>query len=132
MKKIFVTGIGPGLYEHMTEAARNSLDEADIIIGYKTYIDIIKDLIGDKEVLSSGMRNEIDRCEKALELAEAGKTVCLVSSGDAGVFGMAGIMLEIVEKAKSAVAVEVIPGVSAANAAAASLGFSSLNLVWLT
>lgn len=122
MKKIFVTGIGPGLYEHMTEAARKSLEEADIILGYKTYIDIIKDLIGDKEVLSSGMRREIDRCEKALELAEQGKTVCLVSSGDAGVFGMAGIMLEIVENNKSDVEVTIIPGVSAANAAAATLG----------
>ncbi|WKY47431.1 precorrin-3B C(17)-methyltransferase [Eubacteriaceae bacterium ES3] len=122
MKKIYVTGIGPGLYEHMTEAARNSIETADIIVGYKTYVDIIADLIGDKEVLSSGMRREIDRCEKALELAEEGKTVCLVSSGDAGVFGMAGIMLEIVEHQKSDVAVEIIPGISAANAAAATLG----------
>lgn len=122
MGKIFVTGIGPGLYEHMTEAAKASLEEADIIIGYKTYIDIIADLIGDKEVLSSGMRREIDRCEKALELAEEGKTICLVSSGDPGVYGMAGIMLEIKEAKKSNVEVVVIPGISAANAAASTLG----------
>ena len=111
MSKIYVTGIGPGLYEHMTEAAKASLEDADIIVGYKTYIDIIADLIGDKEVLSSGMRREIDRCEKALELAEQGKKICLVSSGDAGVFGMAGIMLEIVEAKNSDVEVEIIPGI---------------------
>ena len=122
MSKIYVTGIGPGLYEHMTEAAKASLEDADIIVGYKTYIDIIADLIGDKEVLSSGMRREIDRCEKALELAEQGKKICLVSSGDAGVFGMAGIMLEIVEAKNSDVEVEIIPGISAANAAASTLG----------
>ena len=116
-KKIYVTGLGPGLYEHMTEAAKNSLKDADVIVGYKTYIDLIKDLISDKEVLSSGMRREIDRCQDCLDLAEQGKTVTLVSSGDAGVYGMAGIMLEIVEKQKSDV-----PGISAANAAASTLG----------
>ena len=127
MSKIYVTGIGPGLYEHMTEAAKASLEDADIIVGYKTYIDIIADLISDKEVLSSGMRREIDRCEKALELAEEGKTICLVSSGDAGVFGMAGIMLEIVEAKKSDVEVVIIPGISAANAAASTLGAPLMN-----
>ena len=118
-KKIYVTGLGPGLYEHMTEAAKNSLKDADVIVGYKTYIDLIKDLIGDKEVLSSGMRREIDRCQDCLDLAEQGKTVTLVSSGDAGVYG---IMLEIVEKQKSDVEVVVVPGISAANAAASTLG----------
>ncbi|MGL4606172.1 MAG: precorrin-3B C(17)-methyltransferase [Eubacteriaceae bacterium] len=122
MGKITVTGIGPGLYKHMTAAAKASLEEADIIIGYKTYIEIIEDLIKDKEVLSSGMRREVDRCEKALELAETGKTVCLVSSGDPGVYGMAGIMLEILEGKNSTVEVEIIPGISAANAAASTLG----------
>ena len=118
-KKIYVTGLGPGLYEHMTEAAKNSLKDADVIVGYKTYIDLIKDLISDKEVLSSGMRREIDRCQDCLDLAEQGKTVTLVSSGDAGV---SGIMLEIVEKQKSDVEVVVVPGISAANAAASTLG----------
>jgi precorrin-3B C17-methyltransferase len=122
MSKIYVTGIGPGLYEHMTEAAKASLEAADIIIGYKTYIDIIKDLIPNKEVLSSGMRREIDRCEKALELAKEGKTICLVSSGDSGVYGMAGIMLEVVEAQKSEIEVVIVPGISAANAAASTLG----------
>lgn len=121
-KKIFVTGLGPGLYEHMTEAAKASLEEADIICGYKTYIDIIADLIGDKEVHSSGMRKEVDRCQECLDLANTGKTVTLVSSGDAGVYGMAGIMLEMVEKQNSDVEVVVVPGISAANAAASTLG----------
>lgn len=121
-KKIYVTGLGPGLYEHMTEAAKRSLEEADIIVGYKTYIDIIADLVQDKDVRASGMRKEVDRCSECLELAEAGNVVTLVSSGDAGVYGMAGIMLEIVEKKKSDVEVEIVPGISAANAAASTLG----------
>lgn len=121
-KKIYVTGLGPGLYEHMTEAAKKSLQEADIIVGYKTYIDIIKDLVKDKDVRASGMRKEVDRCSECLKLAEAGNVVTLVSSGDAGVYGMAGIMMEIVEKNNSDVEVEIVPGISAANAAASTLG----------
>lgn len=121
-KKIYVTGLGPGLYEHMTEAAKTSLEVADIIVGYKTYIDIIADLVVGKDVRSSGMRKEVDRCQECLDLAEAGNTVTLVSSGDAGVYGMAGIMMEMVEKQGSDVEVIVVPGISAANAAASTLG----------
>lgn len=120
--KIYVTGLGPGLYEHMTDAARASLEAADVIVGYKTYIKIIEDLIKDKDVRSSGMRRERDRCQECIDLALSGKTVTLVSSGDAGVFGMAGILLELVEKQNADVEVEVIPGISAANAAASTLG----------
>ncbi|MDD4508972.1 MAG: precorrin-3B C(17)-methyltransferase [Eubacteriaceae bacterium] len=120
--KIMVTGLGPGLYEHMTGAARASLDSADVIVGYKTYIQLIADLVQDKEVRSSGMRKEIDRCQECLDLALSGKNVTLVSSGDAGVYGMAGIMLELVEKQQAPVEVEVVPGISAANAAASTLG----------
>ncbi len=122
MKKIYVIGLGPGLHEHMTEAARTALASADIVVGYKTYIDLIQGLVDGKDVRSSGMRREVDRCQECLDLAESGKTVALVSSGDAGVYGMAGIMLELVEKAGSDVAVEVVPGISAANAAASTLG----------
>lgn len=121
-KKIYIIGLGPGLYEHMTEAAVKALDASDAIVGYKTYMDIIADLIGDQEVHSSGMRREVDRCQETLDLAETGKVVSLVSSGDAGVYGMAGIMLELAEKQGSDVELEVIPGISAANAAAATLG----------
>lgn len=120
--KIYVVGIGPGNREHMTFHAKTAIDKSDIIVGYKTYIDLLEGMIKDKEVVSSGMKKEIERCIEALEYAKQGKIVSLVSSGDSGVYGMAGIMLEVVLKDGSDVEVEVVPGVTAANAAAASLG----------
>lgn len=128
--KIYVTGLGPGGHEHTTHAALDSLKDADIIVGYKTYIDMIKDFdeVQGKEMRASGMRSETDRCQEVLDLARSGKTVTLVSSGDAGVYGMAGIMLEIYEKEKKEdpsleeMQVEVVPGISAANSAASVLG----------
>ena len=119
--RIDVVGIGPGSVAHMTQAALQALESADIVIGYKTYIDLIKTLIADKEILMSGMRREVDRCEAALTEAQKGKRVVLVSSGDAGIYGMAGIMLEVALDSKN-VPVEVIPGVTAAGAAASRLG----------
>ncbi len=120
--KIYVVGLGPGDKEHMTYAALHAIEESDTIIGYKTYIELVEDLLENKKVISSGMRREIDRCEKALELAVEGSIVSLISSGDAGVYGMAGIMHEIAVMKDSHIEVEVIPGVTAANAAAATLG----------
>jgi len=117
--KIFVIGIGPGLPEYRSPASVEAIKRSDVIVGYKTYIDLIEDLIEDQEVSSSGMRKEIDRCAHVLELAQEGKTVSLVSSGDAGVYGMAGIMLEM---ADDSVDVEIVPGITAANAAASCLG----------
>ena len=116
--KVYVVGIGPGLYEHMTEAARCAIEKSDVIVGYSTYLDIISDLIKDKQIDSSGMKKERDRCERALEYAGQGKTVAVVSSGDPGVYGMAGLVLELSKD----IEVEIVPGVSAANAAAAALG----------
>lgn len=123
-KKIYVVGLGPGGEAHMTGAAIAAMTDADIVVGYKTYINLVKDLdcVQGKELQASGMKKERDRCQECLDLAETGKTVALISSGDAGVYGMAGIMLEIVEKAQSDVEVEIVPGVSAVNAAAAILG----------
>ncbi|NBI06473.1 precorrin-3B C(17)-methyltransferase [Senegalia massiliensis] len=120
--KIYVVGIGPGDKKHMTFRAVEAIKESDIIIGYKKYIELVNDLIDDKKIVSSQMKKEVERCEKTLEYAEDGKTVALVSSGDAGVYGMAGIMLEIVLKHKSDVEVEIVPGVSASNASAACVG----------
>lgn len=102
----------------MAPAALEAIEIADVIIGYKTYTDIIEDLLVGKEVLSSGMRREVDRAGKAIELAREGKTVAVVSSGDPGVYGMAGIVLEMAGD----VHVDVVPGVTAATAAAAALG----------
>ena len=117
--KIYVIGIGPGLPEYRSPASVEAIQASDVIVGYKTYINLIEDLIDEQEVSSSGMRKEIDRCAHVLELAKQGKTVSLVSSGDAGVYGMAGIMLEM---ADDSVEIEVVPGITAANAAASCLG----------
>lgn len=117
--KVYVIGIGPGLPEYRSPASVEAIRNSDVIVGYKTYIDLIEDLIDGQEVSSSGMRKEIDRCAHVLELAKTGKTVSLVSSGDAGVYGMAGIMLEM---ADDSIEIEIVPGITAANAAAACLG----------
>ncbi|HWP95272.1 MAG TPA: precorrin-3B C(17)-methyltransferase [Syntrophomonadaceae bacterium] len=114
-----VVGLGPGQREYITPQAMAALQEAQVIIGYKTYLAFIRDLLPDKEVISSGMRKEIDRARAALEIALSGRVAAVVSSGDPGVYGMAGIVLEI---AGDAVPVEVIPGVTAATSAAAILG----------
>ena len=117
--KIYVVGIGPGKKADMTFRAYEAMEKSDIIIGYKTYIDLIKEYYPGKEMKNSQMTKEVDRCIDVLKLAKEGKNVALISSGDAGVYGMAGIMLEI---ADGEVEVEIIPGVTATNAAAAIVG----------
>jgi len=114
-----VVGLGPGDRNLMAPAALEAIRISDVVVGYKTYLDLVEDIIVDKNVVSSGMRKEIDRANVAIELAEQGKIVSVISSGDPGVYGMAGIVLEL---AKDRVHVEVIPGVTAATAAAAALG----------
>lgn len=117
--KIYVVGIGPGKKENMTFRAYEAMENSDIIVGYKTYVDLVKEYYPGKEMKSSAMTKEVDRCTEVLELAKQGKTVSLISSGDAGVYGMAGIMLEIADEDME---VEVIPGITATNAAAAITG----------
>ena len=117
--KIYVVGIGPGKKENMTFRAYEAMENSDIIVGYKTYVDLIKEYYPGKERKSSAMTKEVDRCTEVLELARQGKIVSLISSGDAGVYGMAGIMLEIADEDME---VEVIPGITATNAAAAIAG----------
>ena len=93
-----------------------------MIVGYSRYLTLISDLIEGKEVVGSGMRQETDRCRYALDRASEGAIVSLVSSGDSGIYGMAGLVLELIEKEQIDLAVEIIPGVTAATAAAARLG----------
>jgi len=119
---LYVVGIGPGNRENMTFEALEAFKKSSSVVGYKTYINLIEDLLEDKKVFSNGMRKEIDRCKKALEIAESGEDVSIVSSGDAGVFGMAGLILEIISKSKKDIEVEIVPGVPSVNGAAASLG----------
>ena len=117
--KIYVVGIGPGKKGDMTFRAYEAMGKSDVIVGYKTYTDLVKEYYPDKEIVSSSMMKEVDRCTDVLKMAKDGKNVALISSGDAGVYGMAGIMLEI---ADDKIEVEVIPGVTATNAAAAITG----------
>jgi len=119
---LYVVGIGPGNRENMTFEALEALKKSSSVVGYKTYINLIEDLLEDKKVFSNGMRKEIDRCKKAVEIAELGENVSVVSSGDAGVFGMAGLVLEIISKSQKDVEVGIVPGIPSANGAAASLG----------
>jgi len=117
-----VVGIGPGNLENMSIRAVEVIKSSDCIIGYKTYINLIKDLVEGKEVINSGMRAEIDRASLAIEKAEAGKVVSVISSGDPGVYGMAGLVLEVAKNAGQKIPVEVVPGIPSENAAAALLG----------
>ena len=119
---IYVIGIGPGGKEYMTLEAIEAIKNSDVIVGYKTYINLIEDMISDKEVVQNGMRKEIDRCKMAVEIAKEGKNVAVVSSGDSGIYGMAGLILELVVKEDDAIKVKVVPGVTASIAAASVLG----------
>ncbi|MBI3398987.1 MAG: precorrin-3B C(17)-methyltransferase [Deltaproteobacteria bacterium] len=152
-----IVGIGPGSLEHLTFKAKEALEKCDVVVGYKTYIDLIKSLIQGKEIFSTGMTKEVDRCRKAIELASQGKKVAVVSSGDAGIYGMAGLVYELLrvqdsrfkiqgsrhdEKKRTCnlqlatcnLTIEVIPGVPAFCAAASLLGaplmhdFASISL----
>lgn len=120
--KIFVIGIGPGNLEHMSQRAIDAIKESEVVIGYKTYTKLVEDLIKDKEVIDSGMRKEVERCELTLNKALEGKIVSIISSGDSGIYGMAGIIHEVVYSKGENVEIEVVPGITASNAAAASLG----------
>ncbi|MBU5308617.1 precorrin-3B C(17)-methyltransferase [Clostridioides mangenotii] len=119
---IYVIGIGPGNKEWMTLEALDAIEKSNAIVGYKTYIKLIEELIEGKEVIENGMRQEIDRCKRAIEEAKGGKTVAVISSGDAGIYGMAGLILELVSKEEVDIQVKVVPGITASIGAAALLG----------
>lgn len=121
MSKIFVVGIGPGEYEQMTIRAVNALQSCDVIVGYTVYVDLVKEHFAEKEFLTTPMRREVERCRMAFEEAKKGRNVAMICSGDAGVYGMAGLMLEIGQEYPD-IPVEVIPGVTAALGGGAVLG----------
>ena len=125
--KIFVVGFGPGAAEHLTPAAREAIEQCDVCIGYKTYIELVRPLLAGKKIIATGMTEEIDRGRKAYKLAKEGKRVAVVSSGDSGVYGMAGLVYEVLEKAgwdplNPDVELKIIPGVTAACSIGAILG----------
>lgn len=119
--KIYVVGLGPGGAEDMTLRAVKTLEKCEVIAGYTTYIDLIKEQFADKEFVVTGMKKEVERCRAAVDEARRGKIVAMVSSGDAGVYGMAGIMHEVAEPYDD-IKIEVIPGITAACSGAARLG----------
>lgn len=119
--KLYVIGIGPGGADQMTPRARAAIEASDIIAGYTTYIDLVRPLIGDREILQTPMKQEIDRCTRARDAALTGKTVAMICSGDAGVYGMAGLMHEVCADYPE-LDIEVVPGITAACAGAAVLG----------
>ena len=121
MAKLFVVGLGPGKADGMTLEARAALDRAELLCGYPAYLDLISPLYPDKERFSTPMKRELERCRFALEQAQAGRTAALVCSGDAGVYGMASPVLELLPD-YAGVEVEIVAGVTAALSGAARLG----------
>ena len=126
MSKVFVVGFGPGDREHMTEQAGKAIEAANVLCGFTTYLDLLRPLFPGKETFDTPMTKELDRCLWALETAQNGKTVALLCSGDAGVYGMAGPLLELAAQFPS-VDVEIIPGITAALSGAALLGAPLMN-----
>ena len=121
MAELLVVGIGPGSYEMMTAEAAKALAGCEVIAGYQVYLDLVRPYFPDKEYVSTPMRREEERCREGLRLAMAGRAAALVCSGDSGVYGLAGLVLELLPEYPG-VKVKVIPGVTAALAGGAVLG----------
>ncbi len=118
-----VVGTGPGALDLITPRARLAIEDADVVVGYRTYLDLITAFISpEQEVISSQMMQEIDRCRKALALADSGRRVALVCGGDPGIYAMAGLVYELVQESGSSTRIEIIPGIAALNSCAAILG----------
>ncbi|EKX93377.1 Cobalt-precorrin-3B C(17)-methyltransferase [Peptostreptococcus anaerobius] len=124
---IYVVGIGPGKKDHMTLEAIEVIERCDIIVGYKTYIDLIRDLVADKIVVENGMRQEIDRSRAALDLSKKGHIVAMISGGDSGVYGMAGLVYELNTKEEWGQEIRIVQGVTSSISAAAELGAPLMN-----
>jgi precorrin-3B C17-methyltransferase / cobalt-factor III methyltransferase len=124
--KLYVVGIGPGHHDHMTYRAKQVIGESEIVVGYDTYITLVEDLISGKEVYRYPMTQEVDRANQAIQFAEEGKIVSLVSSGDPGIYGMIGLIYEILSDKKwnreTGIYVECVPGVSSLNSCSALVG----------
>ncbi|MCY9664817.1 precorrin-3B C(17)-methyltransferase [Paenibacillus alginolyticus] len=124
--KLLIIGFGPGSFEHITKRAREAIGESEVIIGYNTYVDLIAGLLTEQQVVRTGMTEEVSRAQEAVRQAKQGKKVAVISSGDAGVYGMAGLVYEVLMEQgwtrENGVQVEVIPGISAVHSAGSLLG----------
>ncbi len=121
-----IVGIGPGAHEHTTPAALAAIAQAQVIVGYTTYIRLVRDLIAGKEIIRTGMTEEIGRARAAVERAQAGAKVAIISSGDAGVYGMGGLVFQVLQekgwKRGDSPELRLIPGITAMNACASLVG----------
>ncbi|VAX35558.1 Cobalt-precorrin-3 C(17)-methyltransferase [hydrothermal vent metagenome] len=126
MGYLYIVGIGPGNEENITPAALNAIREANVVIGYSTYIQLVKHLIEGKEIVKAGMTEEIERARMAIETAQEGKKVAVISSGDAGVYGMAGLIFEVLKdmnwKKGDSPELKIFPGITAINSCASLVG----------
>ena len=124
--KLYIVGVGPGHHDHMTFRAKEVISESDTIVGYETYVNLVQDLIEGKTVHRYAMTQEVERAHQCIDLAKSGKIVSLVSSGDPGIYGMAGLIYETLAETgwnpKDGLQVEIIPGVSALNSCASIVG----------
>ena len=124
--KLYIVGVGPGHHDHMTFRAKEVITESDTIVGYETYVNLVQDLIEGKTVYRYAMTQEVERAHQCIDLAKSGKIVSLVSSGDPGIYGMAGLIYETLAETgwnpQDDLKVEIIPGVSALNSCASIIG----------
>ena len=122
-KRIIVAGIGPGSAQDITPAVISALQQSDVVVGYSVYFPFIRAYLNpETECVDTGMKKERDRARQAFEFAEQGKTVCVISSGDAGIYGMAPLIYEMKEERQSDVEISALPGISAFQKAASLLG----------
>jgi precorrin-3B C17-methyltransferase len=124
--KLYIVGVGPGHHDHMTFRAKEVISESDTIVGYETYVNLVQDLIEGKTIHRYAMTQEVERAHQCIDLAKSGKIVSLVSSGDPGIYGMAGLIYETLAatgwEPSDELKVEIIPGVSALNSCASIVG----------
>ncbi|MCX7903352.1 MAG: precorrin-3B C(17)-methyltransferase [Caloramator sp.] len=118
MPKLYIVGIGSGKREDMTLRAIECIEKCQVIVGYDFYIKLIEELVKDKIIIKTSMKSEVERCKMAIEKVKEGYDTCIVSSGDAGLYGMAGLILEL----NADIEYEIVPGITAAFLAASSLG----------
>lgn len=121
MNKVYAVGIGPGGEEFMTDAAKAAMEQSDVICGYTVYVELAAALYPEKETYATPMMKEIDRCRWAVDTARQGRTVAVVCSGDAGVYGMAGLLIQIAAEHDD-IEIEVVSGITAAISGAGVLG----------
>lgn len=124
---LHIVGLGPGSQELMVPAAVAAMEQAEVIVGYHTYLELITDYIEGKEVVATDMRGEVERCEAAIAIAKEGKRVAIVCSGDAGIYAMAGLVFELLAAKKDHLDVKIIPGITASIGGAALLGAPLMN-----